>query len=88
MAYLDSITRDLAVKDGAEKTTINSVNPGPTETDLLAQTLKWDEQLAALVAQGSTAEKRHGTPEDVAGIASFSTSDDAMWINENHVPAS
>ena len=87
-AALDSITRSLAVKYAAEKKiTINSVSPGPTETDLLAQTLKGDEKLAALVAQGSTAEKRYGTPEDVAGIVSFLASEDARWINGNHVPA-
>ena len=87
-AALDSITRSLAVKYAADKKiTINSVSPGPTETDLLAQTLKGDEKLAALVAQGSTAEKRYGTPEDVAGIVSFLASDDARWINGNQVPA-
>ena len=88
-AALDSITRSLAVKYAAEKKiTINSVSPGPTDTDLLAQTLKGDEKLAGLVAQGSTAEKRYGKPEDVAGIVSFLASDDARWINGNHVPAS
>lgn len=88
-AALDNITRSLAVKYAADKKiTINSVSPGPTETDLLAQTLKGDEKLAALVAQGSTAEKRYGTPEDVAGIVSFLASDDARWINGNQVPAS
>ncbi|CAD6592578.1 MAG: hypothetical protein ASARMPREDX12_006254 [Alectoria sarmentosa] len=88
-AALDSITRSLAVKYAAEKKiTINSVSPGPTETDLLAQTLKGDEKLAANVAQGSTAEKRTGRPEDVAGIVSFLASDEARWINGNHVPAS
>ena len=88
-AALDSITRSLAVKYAAEKKiTINSVGPGPTQTDLLAQTLKGDEKLAANVAQGSTAEKRTGTPEDVAGIVAFLASDEARWINGNHVPAS
>lgn len=88
-AALDSITRSLAVKYAAEKKiTINSVSPGPTETDLLSQTLKGDEKLAASVAQGSTAEKRTGRPEDVAGIVGFLASDEARWINGNHVPAS
>lgn len=88
-AALDSITRSLAIKYAAEKKiTINSVSPGPTETDLLAQTLKGDEKLAALVAQGSTAEKRSGMPEDVAGIVGFLASDEARWINGNCVPAS
>ena len=88
-AALDSITRSLAVKYAAEKMiTIKSVSPGPTETDLLSQTLKGDEKLAALVAQGSTAEKRFGKPEDVAGIVGFLASDEARWINGNHVPAS
>lgn len=88
-AALDSITRSLAVKYAAEKKiTINSVSPGPTETDLLAQTLKGDEKLAASVAQGSTAEKRTGRPEDVAGIVGLLASDEARWINGNHVPAS
>ena len=88
-AALDSITRSLAVKYTAEKKiTINSVSPGPTETDLLAQTLKGDEKLAARVAQGSTAEARFGTPEDVAGIVGFLASDEARWVNGNNVPAS
>ena len=87
-AALDSITRSLAVKYAAEKKiTINSVSPGPTGTDLLAQTLKGDGKLAAMVAQGSTAEKRTGTPEDVAGIVGFLASDEARWINGHHVPA-
>ncbi|CAF9919335.1 hypothetical protein IMSHALPRED_004596 [Imshaugia aleurites] len=88
-AALDSITRSLAVKYAAEKKiTINSVSPGPTETDLLAQTLRGDEKLASNVAQGSTAEKRSGKPEDVAGVVGFLASDEARWINGNHVPAS
>lgn len=88
-AAVDSITRSLAVKYAAEKKiTINSVSPGPTETDLLAQAFKGDEKLAALVTQGSTAEKRFGKPEDVAGIVGFLASDEARWINGNHVPAS
>ena len=88
-AALDSITRSLAVKYAAEKKiTINSVSPGPTETDLLAQTLRGDARLASSVAQGSTAEKRSGKPEDVAGVVGFLASDEARWINGNHVPAS
>lgn len=88
-AALDSITRSLAVKYAAQKKiTVNSVSPGPTETDLLAQTLEGDQELAASVAQGSSAEKRTGTPEDVAGIVGFLASDEARWINGNNVPAS
>ena len=88
-AALDSMTRSVAVKYAAEKKiTVNSVSPGPTETDLLAQTLRGDEKLAASVAQGATAEKRVGRPEDVAGVVGFLASEEARWINGNQVPAS
>ena len=78
MAYLDGISRSLAVKCPAEKKiTTNSVSPGLTETDLLAQALTGDMKLAALVAQGSIAAKKYGTLEDFAEIVSFLASDDA-----------
>lgn len=87
-AAVDNLTKSVAVKYAAEKgITINSVSPGPTETDILAGALKASEDLAKRISQGATAEKRPGKPEDVAEIVGFLAGPGGRWINASLIPA-
>ncbi|KAJ9613537.1 hypothetical protein H2200_003479 [Cladophialophora chaetospira] len=88
-AALDSVTRSLgsllAVKTGA---TFNSVGVGATRsgsTSAAADALG-DEVLQAVVDQ-STIEKRIAEPEDIALVVGFLASEEARWINGQHIPA-
>jgi 3-oxoacyl-[acyl-carrier protein] reductase len=79
---VEQLTRQLAPEFGARQITINTLAPGPTETDMLLSG-KTPEQVAAqtqFIAQ-MTALGRLGQPRDIADIVAFLASDDARWIN-------
>ncbi|KAJ9627407.1 uncharacterized protein PV06_07216 [Exophiala oligosperma] len=87
-AAFDSFTRSLAFNYSAEKgITINSVCVGPTMTDVMraiqAAGMTWMEDLK----NAATAEKRLAEPEDIACVVGWLASDEARWVNGNHVPA-
>ncbi|KAF2801555.1 NAD(P)-binding protein [Mytilinidion resinicola] len=88
-AALDHLARSLALEFAEEKKiTVNSVMPGPTAT----ASMQWADgrldamkQLdAAMLKQLSskpTAEKRLGTPEEIAHVVAFLAEDKTRWIN-------
>lgn len=87
-AALDNLTKSLAKRYAAEKgITINSVVPGPTDTDMINRLAKGDDKIITVISQGATAANRIGQPEDVAEIVGFVASPGARWINGNHLPA-
>jgi 3-oxoacyl-[acyl-carrier protein] reductase len=76
---LDAITGVLAKELGAKKIRVNSVNPGLVETE--------GTQSAGVI--GSDFEKaliqqtplgRAGQPDDIAGVVTFLSSEDAKWL--------
>ena len=76
---VDTITRVLAKELGPKKIRVNSVNPGPVET----------EGFKAAGIEGSDFEKslitntplgRIGQPDDIGSVVSFLASDEARWI--------
>lgn len=76
---LDAITGVLAKELGARKIRVNSVNPGPVETE--------GTQSAGVI--GSDFEKaliqqtplgRTGHPDDIASVVTFLSSEDAKWL--------
>ncbi|KAG0305859.1 hypothetical protein BGZ97_000947 [Linnemannia gamsii] len=78
---LEQVTRTLA-KDkafGGSGITVNSVAPGPIDTEGLRQDLK-DEGALEFFA-GLHPEGRLGETEDVAGVVAFLASEEARWVN-------
>ena len=83
-AAVDSVTRTLAAELGPKKILVNSVLPGPVETDGALSLSNWDEFSARLVQQ--TPLGRIGEPADIAKVVSFLASDDAGWITGQVIP--
>jgi 3-oxoacyl-[acyl-carrier protein] reductase len=83
----ETITKVLAKELGKRHIRVNSVNPGPTQTEGSANMGggkggKGD----ALIAQ--TPLGRLGRPDDIAKIVSFLASDDSGWITGDVIVAS
>jgi 3-oxoacyl-[acyl-carrier protein] reductase len=81
-AAVEQLTRVFSKEVGGRGINVNSVSPGPTNTELFIKG-KTEEQinrLASLSAFG-----RIGEPEDIAGIVLFLASDDAKWISAQNI---
>jgi 3-oxoacyl-[acyl-carrier protein] reductase len=78
-AAMDAITRVLAKELGPKKIRVNSINPGPVETEgFHAGGFSGSDFEKQLVAQ--TPLGRIGQPDDIAPLATFLASSDAAWI--------
>lgn len=76
-AAVDMLTKTFARELGARKIRVNSVNPGPVETEGTHAggfVSKFDA-LAAITPLGRIAQ-----PEDIAPVVTFLTSPDSGWI--------
>lgn len=88
-AALESITRSFAGAFGvATGATFTSVSVGTTDTDAFraAGDVVPAEYLEAMMNQ-ATAEKRLGTPEDIAYIVGFLASEEARWVQGASISA-
>jgi|SRR5579871_902854 len=83
-AAVDSFTRVLAAELGPKNTRVNSVLPGPVETEGARDLAEWDWLLKNIVPQ--TPLGRVGQPHDIATVVSFLASDDAQWITGQVIP--
>jgi len=74
---VDGLTRTFAKELGARKIRVNSVNPGPVETEGThsAGLIEKFEAYAAVTPLG-----RIGQPEDIATAVTFLASSDSSWI--------
>jgi 3-oxoacyl-[acyl-carrier protein] reductase len=75
-AGLVGLTRAVARELAPRSITCNAVLPGPVDTDMTAELP--DERRAALVA--GVPLGRFGTPEEVAAVVTFMTSDAASYV--------
>jgi len=83
-AGLQGFTKTLALELGPFGVTANAVAPGFIATDMTAATaqrlgISFEEFNQAMAAQ--TAVRRIGTPDDVAGVVAFLTSDEASFVS-------
>lgn len=81
-AAVEQLTRVFSKEAGARGINVNSVSPGPTDTELF--TNGKSEELIARLASLS-AFNRIGKPDDIARIVVFLASDDAKWISAQNI---
>lgn len=72
-AALAGITSSLAETLADRGITVNTVNPGPTDTDYVDQATR--ERVARMFPAG-----RWGTPDDAARLVAWLCTDDAAWV--------
>lgn len=75
---VEQLTRVLAKELGPRNITVNTVSPGPTDTELFRKG-KSEEQVATLA--GMSAFNRIAEPEDIARTVAMICSDDASWVS-------
>ncbi|HEY1013345.1 MAG TPA: SDR family oxidoreductase, partial [Herpetosiphonaceae bacterium] len=83
-AAVEQLTRIFAKEIGSRGITVNSVSPGPTNTELFADG-KSEETIKRLAAQ--TAFGRIGEPEEITPAVLFLASDEAAWITGQNLGA-
>jgi 3-oxoacyl-[acyl-carrier protein] reductase len=86
-AALDSITRVLAVELGQKRIRVNSINPGPVETEgTRAAGIVGSDLERHTVSQ--TPLGRIGQPDDIGPIAVFLASPESGWLTGEVIGAS
>ena len=83
-AAVETMTAIFAKELRGTGTTVNSVAPGPTATDLFfnGKSLELIDRLAKLSPM-----ERLGTPEEIAAVVSFLCGPDGGWINGQTIRA-
>jgi 3-oxoacyl-[acyl-carrier protein] reductase len=83
-AAVEQLTRVFAKEVGARGINVNSISPGPTNTELFTQGKSQEliDRLASLSAFNRIAE-----PEDIANVVLFLASDEAKWITAQNLGA-
>ena len=83
-AGLQGFTKTLAIELGQFGITCNAIAPGFIVTDMTAATaarVGIDFENFQLAAKSMIPANRVGTPDDIAGVASFLAGDDASFVN-------
>lgn len=81
-AAVEQLTRVFSKEVGARGINVNSVSPGPTNTELFTAG-KSGEVIASLASL--SAFNRIGEPADIAKVVVFLASDDAKWISAQNI---
>lgn len=86
-AAVRSFGRTLATDLAPRGIRVNTVSPGPIGTPLFDKLGMTGEQVSGMkdYLGGSTAMKRMGTPEEVAKVVAFLSSDDASYITGEEI---
>lgn len=83
-AAVEQLTRVFSKEVGSRGINVNSISPGPTNTELFTKGKPQEviDRLASL-----SAFNRIGEPEDIAKLVVFLASDEAKWINAQNIGA-
>ncbi|WP_375419537.1 SDR family oxidoreductase, partial [uncultured Hymenobacter sp.] len=81
-AAVEQLTRVFAKEVGARGITVNSVSPGPTNTELFT---KGKPQEAIDRSASLSAFNRLGEPDDIAKVVVFLASEEAKWISAQNI---
>lgn len=84
-AAVEGLTRVWAMELGHNGTTVNAVNPGPVQTELLDNIPK---DIVEMQKKLTPVEHRLGKPKEVADIVSWLASDDSAWVSGQAISAS
>lgn len=84
-AALEGLTRSWATELGKNGTTVNQVNPGPVQTEMLDNIPK---EIVAAQKAATPVENRVGTVDEIARIVAWLASPDASWISGQVLSAS
>lgn len=79
---VEQLTRVFAKEIGHRNVNVNSISPGPTNTELFLDG-KSEETISRLA--GLSAFNRIGEPEDIARVVVFLASDNAKWISAQNI---
>lgn len=86
-AAVDSVTRVLSRELGPRQIRVNSINPGPTETEGTQAIGVFESELGKQLVAG-TPLGRAGQPADIAPAAVFLASDASAWITGESIRVS
>lgn len=83
-AAVEQLTRVFSKEVGSRGINVNSISPGPTNTELFTKGKPQEviDRLASL-----SAFNRIGEPDDIAKLVVFLASDDAKWITAQNIGA-
>ncbi|KOP35743.1 KR domain-containing protein [Flavobacterium sp. WLB] len=81
---VEQLTRVFSKEIGSRGINVNSVSPGPTNTELFTNG-KSEEVIARLASL--SAFNRIGETDDIANVVVFLASDEAKWINAQNIGA-
>jgi 3-oxoacyl-[acyl-carrier protein] reductase len=84
-AAVEGLTRVWATELGHNGTTVNAVNPGPVQTELLDNIPK---DIIEMQKKLTAVENRLGMPHEVSDIVSWLAGDESGWISGQALSAS
>ncbi|KAH7313625.1 hypothetical protein B0I35DRAFT_410598 [Stachybotrys elegans] len=84
-AALEGMTRCWAAELGAEGHTVNTVNPGPVQSDMLDNIPK---DIINMQKAQTPVENRLGTTDDIAQIVAWLASEESRWVSGQAISAS
>ncbi|KAL8992326.1 MAG: hypothetical protein Q9188_007615, partial [Gyalolechia gomerana] len=84
-AALEGLSRVLAVELGSKGHTVNTVNPGPVQTELLD---KIQPEIVDMQKSQTPIENRLGTTDDIAQVVAFLAEENSRWITGQAISAS
>ena len=79
---IDQVSRTLAGELGARQITVNTISPGPIDTELLRGSVSAHKlQFIANIHP----QKRLGTPMDIAPLVAFLAGPEAAWLSGQNI---
>jgi len=84
-AALEGLTRSWASEFGPAGHTVNAVNPGPTESDMVEQA---DPAFIEGQRKMTPMQNRLATPDDIAQIVAWLASEESRWVTGQCISAS
>lgn len=84
-AALEGLTRCWAAELGGDGTTVNQVNPGPVQSEMLDNIPK---EIVDMQKANTPIQNRLGTPKEVATVVAWLASEKSAWMTGQTLSAS